>query len=124
MSSTTPARSADQIAADLDAKRERLAGTVAELETRLNPSTLVDKQVQKAKSFFYTDEGEIRWDRVGMAVGGVAGAAIGVRMFSKSVRWLLAVPSNKVKIDAPERVFVPLNEADWAKAAVKLGIAA
>lgn len=122
--SSKPVRSADQIAADFDAKRERLAGTVAELETRLNPSTIVEQKVAQAKAYFVTEDGQVRWDHVGIVAGGVVAAAIGIRMTSKTVRWLLAVPSNKVKIDAPERFYVPISEAEWAKAVDKLGLAA
>lgn len=117
---TAPARSADQIAAELEAKRLRLADTVGELESRLNPSS----QVAKAKGFFVTEQNQPRWDHIAMAVGAVVGVAVGLHMTSKTVRWLFAMPSDRVKITSPKVVYVPVSREALSLAAEQFARAA
>lgn len=117
---TAPARSADQIAAELEAKRLRLAGTVGELESRLNPSS----QVAKVKSYFMTQENQPRWDHIAIAAAAVVGAAVGMHLTSKTVRWLFAAPSNRVKITSPKVVYVPVSREALSLAAEQFAKAA
>ena len=60
------------------------------------------KLVYQALSAFRTDSGDIRWDHVGIAVGGTVAVIVGLRITSRSVRWLFGEPRQK-----PTIVYVP-----------------
>lgn len=100
-----PVRTPQEIEADLVATRERLVGTIAELEDRVKPANLIQSGRNKVQAF-YTDDNGVQWKRVAMTVGAVGGALIGMRMLSSTVRWALAVPKDK-PVDA-EVVYLPV----------------
>lgn len=101
-STDAPKRSAAQIEADMSQTRERLVGTIAEIEDRVKPANLAKRGRAKAEAFLRTDGGDIRWDRVGMVVGGAVAVVVGIRVTSRSVRWLFGEPRQK-----PTIVYVP-----------------
>jgi hypothetical protein len=70
--SQTPA----QIEADIEATRARLAGTVDELATRVQPKEIARRSAEDAKaklqSATHTEDGALRTERVAAAGGAVA----------------------------------------------------
>ena len=64
-----------QIEADIEATRVRLAGTVDELATRVQPKEIARRSAEdikaKAYSATHTDDGKLRTERVA-AIGGAA----------------------------------------------------
>lgn len=69
---------------DIEATRERLAGTLDELIHRVKPSTIVSRQVESTKAHFVDAQGKMRADKV----AAVAAAAVGVVAFLVVVRRL------------------------------------
>ncbi len=98
-------RSADQIEADMAKKRERLAGTLGELEIKLAPASLSERGKSAVRGYYVGDSGP-RWDHIAITVGAVGATIIGIRAFSRSVRWLLG-EQRPVKIPSGV-VFVPV----------------
>jgi hypothetical protein len=80
MADKQPARSAKEIQGDLAASRSRLSRSVDELAYRVSPQTLKANAVAelkgKANDAAFDSDGEIRYDRLSTALGGVAGAAL------------------------------------------------
>lgn len=109
-----PVRTPSEIEADLVATRERLVGTIAEIEDRVKPANLLQSGKDKVQAF-YTDDNGVQWKRVAMTVGAVGGALIGMRMLSSTVRWALAVPKDK-PVDA-EVVYLPVPRTQVASLA-------
>jgi hypothetical protein len=108
---SAPVRSAAEIEAELNATRDRLAGTVAILEERLNPRHVMDRTVADAKSkvskFYLDDAGKVRPDRVAITAGAVVAGLIGLRLTFRGLRWLTAPP--KPKLPDTDIVYVPVN---------------
>jgi hypothetical protein len=106
-----PVRSAAQIEAELNATRDRLAGTVAILEERLNPRHVMDRTVADAKGkvrrFYLDDAGRVRPDRVALTAGAAVAGLIGLRLAFKGLHWLTAPP--KPKLPDTDIVYVPVN---------------
>jgi hypothetical protein len=100
--SDAPKRTAAQIEADMSQTRERLVGTISQIEDRVKPANVAARGREKVEAFFRTDDGDIRWDHVGMVVGGTVAAIVGIRVTSRSVRWLFGEPRRK-----PTIVYVP-----------------
>ncbi|MFL6101092.1 MAG: DUF3618 domain-containing protein [Actinomycetales bacterium] len=71
----TPAQTPAQIEAEIEATRVRLAGTVDELTTRVQPKEIARRSAQdvkaKAYSATHTEDGKLRTERVA-AVGAAA----------------------------------------------------
>ena len=83
MSEQTPPKSVDQIEAEIEAARQRLAGTVDELHARTAPKEIARRQVETAKVRFndatHTPQGDLRTERVAaLAAAAVALLGIGV----------------------------------------------
>ncbi len=72
-------KSAKEIEAELQASRQRLAGTIDELAFRAQPREVAKRQVEsvklKADAITRTPEGDVNGDKLGKIVGG-AGAAL------------------------------------------------
>ena len=81
-SSQTPA----QIEAEIEATRARLAGTVDELATRVQPKEIARRSAREAKAGFHaathTEDGSLRTERVAavLAAAGLLAALVLVRM--------------------------------------------
>ena len=101
-----PIRPPAEIEADLVATRERLVGTIAELEDRVKPANVAERGKRKVQAFYTDDANNVRWDRVAMTAGAVVAGAIGLRLVSKSVRWAFAVPS--MRTVAADVVYLPV----------------
>ena len=71
---STQARTADEIAAEIAETRNRLAGTIDQLVYRVQPKTIVERQVRSAKASFRNPDGSLRTDKVLK----IAGVAVGV----------------------------------------------
>lgn len=101
-----PSRTPDQIEADIVDTRERLVGTIGELEERLNPKKVADRGTRKVKSFYVGDGGP-RWDHIAMTAGAVVVGLVGLRVVSRTVRWALgatpppAIPEDLVYVPVP-----------------------
>lgn len=68
----------------IEATRERLAGTLDQLIYRAKPATIASRTVQDIKAHFVDARGEVRKDKV----AAVAGAAVAVVAFFVTVRRL------------------------------------
>lgn len=110
-SGAAPVRTVAEIEADLNATRDRLAGTVASLEQRLNPRTVMDRAMSEAKArvsaFYLDDQGKLRPDRVAMTAGAAVVGLIGLRLTFKGLHWLTAPP--QPKLPDTDIIYVPVN---------------
>jgi len=72
-------RSMDEIEAELEATRQRLAGRLDDLQEYVKPKNVAQRQVDKLKGVFVDEYGGVKPDRVLVAVGVVvAVVALGV----------------------------------------------
>ena len=72
-----PPRTMDEIEADLEATRERLAGRLDDLQEYVSPRNVAQRQLDKVKGVFVDEYGGIKPDRVLIAVGAVV-AVVGL----------------------------------------------
>ena len=99
---STPApRSADQIQADIDATRERLAGTLDTLQSRVKPENLLRSGVAKVKGVYVKPGGGVRVDRV----AATAAAVVGVVLVSRGLR---SIGRRVAESRQPDVVYVPV----------------
>ncbi len=66
-------QSSDEIAAQIEATRTRLLGTVSELQDFVKPAAVANRGLTKATNFFVNEEGKPRPERIAAAVGAVIG---------------------------------------------------
>lgn len=83
MSESTQSRSVPEIEAEIAAARERLAGTVDELQHRTAPKEIVRRQVEALRERLldatHTPDGRLRTERVAaLAAAAVALVGLGV----------------------------------------------
>ncbi|HTJ69687.1 MAG TPA: DUF3618 domain-containing protein [Actinospica sp.] len=78
-------RSPAQIEADIAATRDRLAGTLDELQERLSPRGMLRQANTRARSTFVAEDGAVRKDRAALAVGAVA-AVLGGLVAARKLR--------------------------------------
>ena len=71
---STQARTADEIATEIAETRNRLAGTIDQLVYRVQPKTIIERQVRSTKASFRNPDGSLRTDKVLK----IAGVAVGV----------------------------------------------
>lgn len=71
--STTPSADAgpDELVAEIEQVRERLAGTVDALVDRANPKNIAKRALNDVKSRFVTSDGEPRLETIIPVAGGV-----------------------------------------------------
>jgi Protein of unknown function (DUF3618) len=79
---TADTRTPEQIEADLDAARERLASTVDTLSEELTPQAFARRAADTARNFFTTPDGQLRTDRVMK----VAAVVVGLLVLRRLVR--------------------------------------
>jgi hypothetical protein len=72
----------NELELEIEATRERLAGTLDQLLYRAKPGTIISRQAQEMKAHFVDAEGRLRKEKV----AAVAGAAVGVVAFFATVR--------------------------------------
>jgi hypothetical protein len=80
-----PPRSMDEIEAELEATRQRLAGRIDDLTDYVKPANIVERQKNKLKSVFVDEYGGIKPDRVLMAAGIVV-AVVGLGVLRRRRR--------------------------------------
>ena len=100
-----PVRTPAEIEADMNATRDRLVGTIGEIEDRVKPANVAERTKNKVVGF-YTDDSGVRWNNVALTAGAVVAGLVGIRVVSKTVRWAFAVP--KEKLVPAEVVYVPV----------------
>lgn len=72
---------------EIEATRERLAGTIDQLVHRAHPKTVVNRQVTSVKSYFVDlQTGQPRTDNILKAVGGVVGVIVVFGIIRKIVK--------------------------------------
>ena len=76
-------RTTDEIAADLAATRERLAGTIDQLVYRTKPKTIAQRQVASTKASFYDDEGSLKTTKLVAIAGVVIGVVAAIVVIRK-----------------------------------------
>ncbi len=100
-----PARKPAEIEADIVGTRQRLVGTLTELEDRVNPSKVATRGVSQVRDF-YVDENGVRWQNVAITAGAVVGTVVALRIVTSTVRWVWAAPKpQEVPTDI---VFLPV----------------
>ena len=72
MSSET--RTPDEISAQIAETRNRLAGTIDQLVYRVQPKTILQRQVEAVRASFYNEDGSLRTDKIAIVAGSVVGA--------------------------------------------------
>ena len=82
---STQARTADEIAAEIAETRNRLAGTIDQLVYRVQPKTIVERQVRSIKASFRNPDGSLRKDKVLKAAGIAVGVVAAVVVLRKTV---------------------------------------
>lgn len=83
---SSPGRTPDQITADMDATRYRLAGSIDQLVHRAQPKTLLHQQKAALQARLRDENGKVRTDLVAKAGAGVLGAVIGVLVLRRILR--------------------------------------
>ena len=108
-----PARPPAEIEADIVATRDRLVGTIAEIEDRVAPANVTQRTKAKVQAF-YTDDDGVRWNNVALTAGAVVAGLVGLRVVSKTVRWAFAIP--KEKVVPADVVYVPRDQVSAVSA--------
>ena len=80
---SAPVRKPAEIESDIVETRERLVGTITELEDRVNPSKVANRGANKVKAFYVGDCG-VRWRNVAITAGAVVGGVVAIRVVSVS----------------------------------------
>lgn len=76
MTASTDERTPEQIERDIEAARDRLAGTVDQIVTRVHPSNLAQQGKDAARAQVFDAQGNLRTQRVAVAVGVVVVLAV------------------------------------------------
>jgi hypothetical protein len=67
-------RTPDEISAQIAETRNRLAGTIDQLVYRVQPKTIIGRQIESIRASFYDEQGSLRADKVAIVAGSVVGA--------------------------------------------------
>ena len=87
MSDTTPRdRGPDSLERDIEAARERLAGTIDQLAYRASPKTIVRREIATVKAHFVDAQGNPRTDTILKVAGGVVGFLVFVVVVRRVTR--------------------------------------
>ncbi|HSE69398.1 MAG TPA: DUF3618 domain-containing protein [Nocardioidaceae bacterium] len=70
---TADTRGPETIEKEIEATRERLAGTIDQLLYRASPKTIAKREVESVKSHYVDPQGKPRTDNIVKTVGVVAG---------------------------------------------------
>ncbi|UPK76303.1 DUF3618 domain-containing protein [Nocardioidaceae bacterium SCSIO 66511] len=85
MASKADAASPDQLVADIEETRERLAHTVDALIDRTSPKNIARRNLESIKSQFIDESGSPRFDTILPVVGGIVGFAGLIIVIRKAV---------------------------------------
>ena len=66
-------RTPDEISKEIAETRNRLAGTIDQLVHRVQPKTIIGRQLDSVKASFRTEDGSLDTAKVAKVVGGVVG---------------------------------------------------
>lgn len=66
-------KSADQLVADIEARRERIMQNLESLQNLAKPGNVAHRGLDKAKSYFVDETGALNPKRIGVAAAGVVG---------------------------------------------------
>jgi hypothetical protein len=66
-------RTPDEISQEIAETRNRLAGTIDQLVYRVQPKTIIGRQIESLKASFRNDDGSLDTAKVAKVVGGVVG---------------------------------------------------
>ena len=87
MSDTTPKdRGPDSLERDIEAARERLAGTIDQLAYRASPKTIVRREIATVKAHFVDAQGNPRTDNILKTVGALVGTVVVVIALRRATR--------------------------------------
>ena len=87
MSDTTPQdRGPDSLERDMEAARQRLAGTIDQLAYRASPKTIVKREIATIKAHFVDAQGNPRTDNILKVAGGVVGAIVLIAVLRRITR--------------------------------------
>lgn len=75
----------NDIEAEIERTRERLATTIDELAYRAHPKTIATRQMNSVRAFFVDENGQPRTDNILKVVGGVVGAVVALKVLRKVV---------------------------------------
>jgi hypothetical protein len=78
-----PARSPEEIQADIDAAQQRLADQVDVLSERLAPQALAEEALGTVKRAFFEEDGTPKRKPIGIAVGTVASLLLLRKLFHR-----------------------------------------
>ena len=106
-------RSADQIAADMEATRERLAGTIDTIKDKVSPQNLMKDSVEKVKGVFVKPEGGIRVERI----AAITVAVVSVMLIARGRR---SRKREKALAALPDLVWVPMPREQAIAAGIEV----
>lgn len=69
-------RDPDQLVADIEATRNRLASTIDQIVDRANPKNVARRGVESVKAKFVAPDGSVRMETVGPVAGGLVGFVV------------------------------------------------
>ena len=75
---STGTRTPNEIATEIAETRNRLAGTIDQLVYRVQPKTIIGRQIEALKESFRSEDGSLNTARVAAVVGGVVGLVAAV----------------------------------------------
>ena len=75
----------NEIEAEIEQTRERLASSIDQLAYRAHPKTIATRQVSAVRGFFLDSDGAPRTDNIIKVVGGVVGAIVALKVLRKVV---------------------------------------
>jgi Protein of unknown function (DUF3618) len=78
--SQTEGRTPEQLEADIEATRLRLAGTVDAIAERVSPANVAHRALERLKAQVVDDRGDLRMDRIAI-IAGVGVALIGLKLW-------------------------------------------
>jgi hypothetical protein len=70
---------------EIEATRDRLAGTIDQLLHRASPKTIVGREIAGVKGYFVDVEGQPRTENILKVVGGIAGTVVLLAVIRKIV---------------------------------------
>lgn len=73
-------RTAAEIQSEMEATRERLTETISQLQEALQPKNIMNRQVEKVKSFYVDEYGAVRPEKVAMTVGVVVAGVVVIKV--------------------------------------------
>ncbi len=72
----TEALTPEEIEAEIAATRARLASTVDELVDKAHPRNIAKRQVERARSQIFDENGNLRTQKIGSVAGAIAGVLV------------------------------------------------